>query len=380
MTSLRRRQRARGLLRIDFITAGDRNHGVTRYSRIIAQGISETGGRVHEHILPGRPSLRSIAMTALRARAGDVVHVQLTTQYWGEARQHFWAVLALRAMLVGHPLVVTAHDFHTPRSRAPRTRRPRWLPKRLPADDAASRLLLGTASLVLTCSDAEADVLAWTRPRRTAVVDHFVEDRPGVRGHEASGLSRNGLVVLGYIHRRKGQLEAVRALGHLPNQTLVLAGTANERNGHYVREIEAEAEALRISDRLCITGYLSEDEMDETLAAARVGIAPYAKIAASGSLATLAAAGVPIVARRHPYLEKMALACPRGIRLYDGDSDESLAEAVRGCLAEPYESQRAELLAWAARHSVPRTGERHLSLYRSILRETKHTMTTAESA
>lgn len=354
-------------LRVDFITAGDESHGVTRYSRIVAQGVAEAGGTVREHDLPDRPSLRSVAMTALRARAGDVTHVQLTTQYWGEASRQFWAVLVLRAVLVGHPLVVTAHDFHTARVHSPRTRGPRWLPRRLPADDAASRLLLGTARLVLTCSDAEADVLAWTRPRRTAVVEHFVEDRPGVRAHESSGLPRTGLLVLGYIHRRKGQLHAVRALGRLPGQTLVIAGTANERNGHYVREIEVEAEALGVCDRLRITGYLSEDELDQTLAAARVGLAPYARIAASGSLATLAAAGVPIVARKHPYLEKMALACPRGVRLYDGDSDEELAEAVRECLAEPAAAQRAELLTWAARHSVPRTGQKHLALYRSTL-------------
>lgn len=367
MVVLRWRGRAGGPLRVGFITVGDESHGVTRYSRIVARGVSAAGGDVREHQLPARPSLLSLTTTALRARAADVVHVQLTTQYWGKARRQFWATLALRVALIGQPLVVTAHDFHTPRRHDPRAGRLRWLPRRLPADDAASRLLLGTADLVLTCSQAEADVLAWTRPRRTAVIDHFVEERHAVETHEPPSHRREDLLVLGYIHRRKGQLHAVRALQHLPDEHLVIAGTANERNGHYVEEIKAEAGATGVSGRLRMTGYLAETDLDEVLAHARVGLAPYEKIAASGSLATLAAAGVPIVARRHAYLDEMARACPSGVRLYDGGDDGALADTIRECLAQPLDAQRAELLDWAAQHSPVKTGVKHLEQYSSIV-------------
>ena len=360
------RRRTGGPLCVDFITVGDESHGVTRYSRIVARGVSAAGADVWEHRLSDHPSMLSLAGTALRARTADVVHVQLTTQYWGKGRRQFWAALVLRVVLVGQPLVVTAHDFHTPRRYSPRNGWLRWLPRRLPADDAASRLLLGTADLVLTCSQAEVDVLAWTRPRRTAVIDHFIEERLGAGAHEPSFHPREGLLVLGYIHRRKGQLHAVRALQHLPDEHLVIAGTANERNSHYVEEIQAEAEATGVSGRVRMTGYLAEAELDEVLAHARVGLAPYEKIAASGSLATLAAAGVPIVARRHAYLHEMALACPRGVHLYDGD-DSALADTIRECLAHPIDVQRAELLEWAACHSPVKTGMKHLEQYSSVV-------------
>lgn len=355
--------------RVAFVHPGDDSNGVNRYARIVADGVVQAGGRA-EVLVPRRPgSLASLALTALKARRSDVVHLQLTKQYWGVGRHQFWASVVLRILLVGRPLVVTAHDFHTPRPADPRSARRPWSRLRIAADDAAAKLLLGSASLVLACSKEEADLLAWTRPRRTAVVPHFVEERPGVfRLHRADTGNSGPLVVLGYIHGRKGQLKAVETLPLLPEHHLVLAGTANERNQRYLQKIEDAARRLGVADRLRITGYLAEDDLEQVLASARAALAPYERIAASGSLSTLAAAAVPIVARRHASLADMADACPHGVNLYDEDTPEAIARAVSAIVAAPLDVQRAELLAWAARFTPRQTGEQHVNHYREVIR------------
>lgn len=356
------------MLRITFIYPGDDSNGVSRYARIVADGVAQAGGRVQVLVPRAPDSLVSLAFTALKARWSDVVHLQLTNQYWGVGRRHFWAVLVLRALLLGRPLVITAHDFHTLRPPdAPPVGRS-WRRLRMPADDAAARLLLGSASLVLTCSKEELDILAWTRPRRTAVVPHFVEERPGVlRLHRARTNESGPLVVLGYIHGRKGQLKAVEALPLLPGHDLVLAGMANERNQKYLQKIHDAAKCLGIEDRVRITGYLSEEELEEVLASARAALAPYERIAASGSLSTLAAAAVPIIARRHPSLTDMAKACPRGISLYDEDTPEAIAQAVAKIMKVSLDLQRAELLAWASKFRPRQIGERHMDRYCEVI-------------
>ena len=136
-----------------------------------------------------------------------------------------------------------------------------------------------------------------------------------------------------------------------------------ERNEDYLRSIQAEAVALGVEDRIRITGWLEEEDMARELSLASVGLAPYERIAASGSLATLVAAGIPIVARSNAYVDDLVANCPNAVLTYDRDDPSLIAAGVRRILSGPSDVQRRELADWAASRSVDETARRHAVLY-----------------
>jgi len=357
---------------VAFLTPGDPRHGVTRYANTLAAAVEAAGVAVVHERPRRRGSALSTIAAASRARRSSLVHLQFADRYWGEGRAQVLVVLALRLVLWNRTVVVTAHDFH-----APPPRRRSWPLRQLSevarlrtAYGVAARILLGSVALVLVCSEGEAESLAWTRPRRVQVVPHYVEGRRplphGTQTQPPGGAPAGApLVVLGFIHRRKGQHLAVRALPHLPEHRLVLAGSATPANAEYLESILAEARVLGVEDRLEVTGYLSDDDLVVLLARARAALVPYERIAASGSVATLAAWGVPMIARAQRALDDLARACPSAVGLFEGDDPSALAAAARRTLASPREAQTAELARWADEHSLARTARRHLEAYRA---------------
>ncbi|WP_432570288.1 glycosyltransferase [Kineococcus sp. SYSU DK005] len=350
----------------------DPAHGLNRYARVLAAGLRAAGQEASVVRVPaGRPL--AAARAALRARRADLVHVQFTDRYLGSARRQLAVALVLRTVLAGRPLLVTAHDFHTSRVELlqRRRQRARGPVQRLltragvvsPGFDATARLLLGSATAVLTCTAREGENLAWTRPRRTAVVPHYVEELPG-EPLPAAQVDERLLVVAGFVHRRKAQHLAVAALAHLPGYRLVLAGSATGRNTAYLQEVLALARELGVAGRVEVTGYLPDEEMAALLRRARAAVAPYERIAASGSIATLVAAGVPLVVRAAPALEELTASCPAAVEAFEGEDPARVAEAVRRCTARPLEQQRRELRERARALSPERTARRHLAVYR----------------
>lgn len=359
-------------LRVAVLTTPETTHGLNRYAGVLADAYEANGARVDRHEVPtGHP------LTALRAawaaRSADLTHLQFTDRYLGSSTRQLVTAAAVRLALLGRPVVVTAHDFHTPRPEVLQARRARGGGRRArvrrrladTSSDASARLLLGSAAEVLTCSARESDLLAWTRPRRTAVVPHYVEEPLARPATQTPAETR--LVVAGFIHRRKGQHLAVEALPLLPGHHLVLAGSATGRNGAYLQEITARARDLGVEDRLRITGFLSEADMTAELRSARLALAPYQRIAASGSIATLIGTGVPLVARASAYTEELARECPGAVHLVHSDDPADLAVAVKAALQVPLDEQRAELAGLTRRLSPRTVGARHLQVFRDLL-------------
>ncbi|PRY12951.1 glycosyltransferase involved in cell wall biosynthesis [Kineococcus rhizosphaerae] len=351
--------------RTALVVADDPRHGLNRYAGVLDAALRAAGTGTSTEVVR-RGSVASAVRAARRARRADVVHLQFTDRYFGSAVRQLPVVLTLRLALLGRPVVVTAHDFHTPRREVlaarPRSGRARL---RAAAADATARALLGSASLVLTCTAAEQDKCAWTRPRRSAVVPHYVEDvaRERVDDERTDDAT---IVVAGFIHRRKAQHLAVEALAHLPGFRLVLAGSADGRARQYLHDVLRTAAELGVEDRVSVTGYLDDDSMLRVLRRARVALAPYERIAASGSIATVAAVGVPLVVRAGDAVGDLVEACPSAVRTFAGDDPRAVAAAVLATTAEPLAQQRAELSRYSAQRGTDVTARRHVDLYRTL--------------
>lgn len=98
------------------------------------------------------------------------------------------------------------------------------------------------------------------------------------------------LVLFGFVSPYKGHMDAINALKYLDENTiLVIAGGAHPKNKdgkEYEWELLRQAHNLQVRDRVLITGFLQEDEVDEWQKAADLVLAPYTDngLSASGAI------------------------------------------------------------------------------------------------
>lgn len=310
-----------------FLHIGPPGHGVRTYGEVLAAAT------------PG-----SLEGTRLRdLRGADVLHVQYARGLWTGLPR------------TTKPLVVTVHDLHEalppPRGRvttvlsaADRLRDPHH---------RTLQLLARRARVLVVASPEEAARLAREHPRRTVVIPHLV---PQVR--EPRAPASGTLLMLGWIHPRKGHHLAVEALPHLPDARLTIAGGAAPGHEPYLERLHQTARELGVEDRVRITGFLPETLLQHEALTARLALCPYERVAASGSMALLIGCRTPILATATPYAERLAAQLPGAVTTYRGP----LADAVARALDQRPDETVMRLYADA--HSPGRTAEAHAHLYR----------------
>jgi glycosyltransferase involved in cell wall biosynthesis len=143
----------------------------------------------------------------------------------------------------------------------------------------------------------------------------------------------------------KGQRALIRALPQLAGVWAVLAGEDIEQGGAFRRELEAEAEALGVADRVVFTGYRAE--VDSLLAALDVFVLPSTVEGLPMTILEAMAQGTPVVATAVGGTPEVVSA-ETGVLVPPGDTD-ALATALRALLAD---RDRARGLGEAGRHRV----------------------------
>jgi glycosyltransferase involved in cell wall biosynthesis len=232
----------------------------------------------------------------------------------------------------------------------------------------ATRRVMQHAAQVLVCTREEARRLqAFDRRRDAARVDvipHFVEPRPPLANRAAAKRrlklqGRRIVSVLGFIHRRKGHDFVVNALPHLPpDVTVLFIGRAGRKDDGFLEALRTQAEALGVTDRLRITGYVPDEALDDYLAATDVAVCPFREASASGSLSTWIAAGPPLVTSDVPLFAEYNALVPGTLQAVDVSRADALAMAIRAALREAPAGehrhgalrQRLSLASIAAQH------------------------------
>ncbi len=356
---------------VTFLVPDEPRHGVTMYARDLARGLQAAGEEVRVEDVP-LGDVRGALRAGWRARHSDVVHLQLADGYWALGRRQLAVAAILRVALIGKRKVLSAHDFHLPHRKMPL--RPRgflaYWRGRKGWYDLTARLLVRSATIVHTCTEKEALHLEWARPRQCTVIPHHVNEPPSAGPHAVQDRTvPRRLVVLGWIHKRKGQHRAVEALAHLPEHHLYLAGAAPARSQDYLEAIEQRAEELGLRERVTITGFLDDEELHELLYSCQIAIAPYERVAASGSIATLLSVGLPVVALDNDYVRSIAAECPRALVLYGEDHPAALASAVTAVTAVDAvadQDRLEEVRRWMQSRSLDSVAAMFQDLYRSI--------------
>jgi glycosyltransferase involved in cell wall biosynthesis len=355
-------------LRIGFLHVGRPESGVRRYGRILADEAAThpdlATTEVDAGLLEGHAGGLNERGSALRDV--DVVHMQWNKRGWGKGPRSAQRFLDFRRKN-RRPLIVTLHDVF-PRHGV----RKRWLA----AEVIALRLVGRSASRIIVHSEDEIGRLEGIVPTsRVRVVPHFVEERSlaltRAAAREQLGVDgRRVVTLLGFIYGRKGHKILVEAIPELaPDVQVVFAGGPIAHKEKFLANVEGRKRELDLGERLRITGYLAEEDLEAWVAATDLAVLPFKDLSASGSLSTWIAAGKPILASDLPGFREYDARVPGSVQFFSPIETDALVKAITERLATDLPEVDPKVVALREDLSVPRTVDRYVAIYREALRD-----------
>jgi glycosyltransferase involved in cell wall biosynthesis len=279
--------------------------------------------------LPLKIAEHPFGLVALRARSGDVFHLQ-------------WLVpeLDVRLLRLGKPSVFTAHDL---------------LPRRTAGKQDLWRRLLDRFDRVVVHSERGRETLAELGVDARVIPHPVFPSDPERRDDGRTVLS------FGVIRPYKGLGAAIEAVRRVGSARLLVAGDPLEPMGPY-RE---QARGVDVDWRL---GYLAQADVDRALGDATIAVFPYApELDQSGALLRALGAGVPAVAYDVGGVAEPVRTFGAGRVVKAGDVD-ALADAVRELLSDRGALETARAGAQRARETLTwdASARAHLDLYEEI--------------
>jgi glycosyltransferase involved in cell wall biosynthesis len=351
-------------LRIGFLQIGRARSGLRRYADIIA---AEAASRADVEVVISDIGDRGAPWSDLRRAARqlhdvDVVHVQWKVADWNPRLGGIPRLeVVLRSM--GRPTVFTLHDVYAPENRWQRTITPEALGLR--------RLGLAAATVVVHSEEERVRLAGRIPDDKVAVVPHFVEARPALPDRAASRealevADKRVITLLGHVIKRRGHRLVIEALHQLPDEVYALFVGAPLRGREYmVDQFREYAVRQGVEDRVRFMGFVSEEVLEQVLAATDVALCPYRSMSASGALATLISAGRPLVTSDLPQLREMEAMVPGAFHIFSPYRAEALAPAIATALDEASDRPDARVQALADRLSTSNIVDRYLELYRA---------------
>ena len=215
----------------------------------------------------------------------------------------------------------------------------------------AERFMVRQSDAVITTNQSRVEVLRKRHGRDDieilANVPHIVENveplDPGYPQDAPIVLYQGGV----YAHTRAFR-ETIEAIAQLDRAHLVIIGFGRDSDLDLVR---AWAEEFGVADRVHLLPPRPFDELVSTAAAATVGLVPIRAdnlnhlLGDTNKLHEYLMAGLPVAASDIPEVRRVATAGnPPVGELFDANSPDSIAEAIRKLLAddEEYEARRRE--------------------------------------
>jgi glycosyltransferase involved in cell wall biosynthesis len=404
---------------IGYLQLGPPEHGICRYGKLLAaEGRKRPNFTITEvniNLTKDRKHNQEMLISAARQLSeAEIIHIQYSGKnnqpLWGnswEQLYYFW----LFKYHCSRPIVVTLHDVYNPPlniktvlkrayqrfknitsndetsvepnepafAKLPRSKATKTLKRIFGTNALAFNWLLNQAKLVFVCSWEEAHRLRFVAEDKTRVIPHFVEERTLTNRQTESraNLQLDGsttVTILGFIHGRKGYQLMVETMPKLPEDVrVVFAGGASPGNEKFVEELIQLAKAKGVSDRLRITGYLSEEELEQYLIATDLAVCPFKFFSASGSLSTWISAARPILAYDLPQIAEYNLLEPGAIKTFHSYDSEVLADAIKQLLSVTSQPDDPRIVRLREQLSISRIFDKQVDYYHQVTTGSKRT-------
>ncbi|MFG6099694.1 glycosyltransferase family 4 protein [Leptothoe sp. ISB3NOV94-8A] len=372
-------------MNIGYLHVGPQEHGLHRYGRLIAE---EAKTRPNDSVIETSAALDkawwqnllTLHQAAQKLADADIVHFQYNKAIWGKTLSVlnlFIFALSCKAVLV-----VTLHDVYWEQvpfqwSKLAFYFKAMYGPKAL-----AIRFLIHRMGKVFVCTQQEFDRLVSVSnlqikaQEKVKIIPHFVETRdiqinPEEVRQSLDLKNKRIITLLGWIHPRKGHRLVVETLPKLPSDVMVVfAGQNSEGSGgeQFLQELTQLAETLKVADRLKITGYLSEKELEEYLMVTDVAVCPFMKCSASGSLSTWISISHPkVAAYKLPQIEGYNSISPGSIHTFEPYTASSLAMLLSNLLSQSKESNNTAIDHLRSQLQIRTIVEDHTQHYAQVI-------------
>lgn len=366
-------------MKIGYLHLGPPEHGVCRYGHMLADTAKQQNLDVIEVNLTltndrnhNQNVLREAAKTLSKA---DIVHFQFSKRLWGSRLRLYY--IWLFAQNCSSPLVATLHDIYLNPVQLNIHQLTTYIKSKYGQEALFFRFLMSQVRQVFVCTEQEAKRLNFIADSKLSrskitVIPHFVEERKTEISAEAARKALNleaGKVItlLGWIHPRKGHQLVVEAMANLPDDVkVVFAGRPSSNKGAemFAQSLVECAEKLGVSERLRITGYLSEEELEQYLLATDVAVCPFISCSASGSLSTWISVAHPkILAFDLPQIQEYNRLVPGAIQTFASYTPIALAQAIQNLLDAPGEAHHSAIHTLRSKLHISTVLDRHLDQY-----------------
>ena len=390
-------------MKIGYLHIGSPKHGICRYGRILASAaarnenlnIIEASVTITDNYLDNK---KKLVLAAQKLSQADVVHLQFSRfnkGLWGEGKK---LINHLKTFLnyCSSPIIVTLHDVFYPQYSLNRLIKlgfkgseqtkfsllefaiefRRAIKNFFEPDLIALRKLSSKAKFFMVCTSEEASRLReHVEGNKLIVVPHFVEAREisnlnYKESRRQLNLPENNKIItlLGFIYPTKGHELLIESLAKLPKdiQVVFAGGSSSEKYEHYVEELWMLARQKKVNDRLRITGYLSEIELEKYLVATDLAVCPFSRFSASGSVSTWISAKCPILTSDFPQINEYNSLVQGAIQIFSPYSADALAVAIIQSLGKITES-KPKVAQLRKKLLITNILERHLAFYKQAI-------------
>lgn len=325
---LRRADSRTGPLSVAVLEPGRENSGIRRYSEIVSAGLDglgdvTTAGVAFTPNRRGWRGVRDAVSVVVSCRRADAAIIPYT-------RSNVWApsiVRLLQVVIVHLALrrrtVTVLHDTYAPGG----PNRVEWW--------VLTAVLLLSGRVVLHTDQERRQLSAVPGGRRAEVVPHFVLERPhqpepaAVREEFGVQAGTTVVAMIGWMNPRKNYELAIDALALLPTRfVLWLVGGPGLGLDWYVDQLRGRIVERGLGERVVITGALSETDLERRLAALDVGLCPYQRISASGSVSTLLGARRPVIVTDVEFARELKRLAPAAVHLLGALEPQAVSEAI----------------------------------------------------
>ena len=352
-----------GELSVGFLHLGGQTHGINRYGHVIADALRNVPGItvVETSADMTGTGWRGITQAVRAVREfprADVVLVPFSRNgLWSRDDTRLLQLAIVHRGLRAETVSVM-HDVYSPGGR----RRPDW---------RATALATSLPNGLVIHGEHERQALArLPRASRAIVIPHFIEEQvlpARAASRRSLGLTETDRViaVIGWIHPRKNYEFAVQVLASLGTEYRMwfVGGSASSASS-YLDRVAGLARELGVDDRLDITGYVSDGEMGQRLAALDVGLCPYLDASASGSLSTLLSARRPVVSHDFALAREISQLAPRTMTILAELSPQPWSQAIAAAAVIPASPDPYRSIL--AARSPAATAERYAEAVRRI--------------
>jgi glycosyltransferase involved in cell wall biosynthesis len=383
-------------MKIGYLHIGLPEHGVCRYGRLLAKEAQKRSDLMvieYEVILTkDKKQNRKILIDAAKKLSeADVVHFQSSClsnkTLWGTG----WDQLNnLQAFLDNclSPLVVTLHDtFVKPYNLASifQDISLKFTNKKPHLNKDARMGLFGLGSLSLNQITSKSQLIfvfneqeyqlmqGHCNQRKLKILPHFIEEKSinisKIEARKALGLHDiKVLTIQGFIYRGKGHELLINAMPELVSDVKVIfaGGTSIGGTNDIVNDLITLAKQNKVDERLQITGYLSDKDLEMYLMATDIAICPFSRISASGSLSSWLSVGCPIIASDLPQISEYNKLELNAIKTFSPYTPGALAKAINKWLTNYSNDQTLPFTNLQQKLSISVIFEQHLLYYRSL--------------